>query len=110
MIGECFLLGDGVEPDVNAAADWFEKAALKGETRAQTALGLLYLYELKDRAKAKHFFEMAAKKGDADAIQELKGMESAVKVDANVEEELPKKRFWWDRTHELNERKRVMEK
>jgi TPR repeat protein len=108
LLGECFLLGDGVDADVNAAAEWFEKAALKGETRAQTALGLLCLYELKDRAKARQFLEMAAKRGDADAINELNGMEalSSAKADASVEE---KKRFWWDRTHELNERKRVME-
>ncbi len=104
LLGECFMLGDGCPVDCNQAAVWFQKAADAGELRAQTALGLLYLYELKDRIQARKFLEVAAKRGDADAARELKGMEEkkTFNVAQSVEEPV-KKKFWWDRTHELKE-------
>ena len=42
-LGDLYYQGLGVTVDVAAAADWYQKAAEKGDARAQVALGSLYL-------------------------------------------------------------------
>lgn len=106
LAGECFLLGDGCDADPKQAFVWFEKAAKAGELRAQTALGLLCLYELNDRAQARVYLTMAAKRGDSDAIRELKQLTEVTAKQPTLETAPEKKKFWWDRTHELNERRK----
>jgi TPR repeat protein len=106
VAGEIFLLGDGVETNVHQAFYWFSKAAAAGEVRADTALGLLCLYEFKDFIEAKRYLELAAKKGDADAARELKSLVTPSCVEEN---EVPQKRFWWDRTHELKSASKKIE-
>ncbi len=111
VVGRCYLLGDGVAEDTDLAAQWLTRAAdAPGATpKAQTALAMLLLYERNELARARHYFELAAKKGDQDAAKELELLSSKKSVVADKkteqEEEPRRVRFWWDRTHELNERK-----
>ena len=42
-LGILYANGHGVEKDLQAAADWYQKAAEKGNASAQLALALMYL-------------------------------------------------------------------
>ena len=41
-LGICYREGRGCEQSYEKAAEWYEKAALQGQTDAQSALGYLY--------------------------------------------------------------------
>jgi TPR repeat protein len=60
--------------DMEAAADWFYKAATNGHANAQSALGVLYEEGTgvsKDDSKAAKWYQMAAEQGVADAQMNL---------------------------------------
>jgi len=42
LIGECYLLSDGVPEDYEAAAAWYRAAAASGHPGAQNQLGVMY--------------------------------------------------------------------
>jgi len=61
-VGEIFERGLGGEPNYEAAAIWYEKAAAQGNNRAQFNLGALYEQGLgvpKDRLKALNLYRQA---------------------------------------------------
>jgi TPR repeat protein len=71
-LGVMLQLGDGGARDYAKAADWFEKAAAKGDATAMTGLGTRY-YDgrgglTRDYAKARELFEKAAAKGEPFAL------------------------------------------
>jgi TPR repeat protein len=65
----------GFTPDGARAADWYERAALAGNTEAQRKLGLLLAKGgaglATDAAKAKTWLQQAAAQNDADAKKAL---------------------------------------
>jgi hypothetical protein len=68
----------GFAPDGARAADWYERAALAGNTEAQRKLGLLLAKGgaglAADTAKAKTWLQQAAAQNDADAKKALEAM------------------------------------
>jgi TPR repeat protein len=67
------LLGNTVGGNYQAAAEWFEKAAVQGEPRAAFHLGDLYLYGKIERnhREAAKWFRVAAAKGNEEAVLRL---------------------------------------
>lgn len=62
-VGEIYERGVGGEPDYEAAALWYQKAAAQNYSRAQVNLGLLYEQGLgvtRDRVKALNLYRQAA--------------------------------------------------
>jgi uncharacterized protein len=66
-LGQAYRLGRGVPTNLAAAQTWFQRAASKGHTDAQTTLGLM-LFENGDRAGGVRWLKMAAEKGDPRAL------------------------------------------
>ena len=67
-LGVMYNIGRGVQQDIDEAESWFLKAAKQGHADAQSTLGYIYKYSLKqDHAKAENWFLKAAEQGDADA-------------------------------------------
>jgi hypothetical protein len=68
----------GFTPDGARAADWYERAALAGNTEAQRKLGLLLAKGgaglTADAAKAKTWLQQAAAQNDADAKKALEAL------------------------------------
>lgn len=68
--GFCLLHGHGVEPNVEDAARWFNKAALMGESRAYFALGEMQENGIGcriNKLEATELYKKAAKAGDPNA-------------------------------------------
>ena len=74
-LGLMYFAGQGGVPkDEAKAAEWFYKAAMQGEARAQFYMGLLHSGGqgvALDNTKAAEWFNKAANQGDADAQYEL---------------------------------------
>lgn len=62
-LGQAYKLGRGVQPDLNAALDWYRKAAQQGHLRAEDNLGLL-MFQQGDRANAISYLQRAAARGE----------------------------------------------
>jgi len=43
MLGECYYYGDGVDKDIDKAANWFKRGAWQGDEQSQYSLGFLYI-------------------------------------------------------------------
>lgn len=66
--------GQGVEPDLAKAIEWYQKAANKGHALAQTNLAYFYLFGIgveKDEKKAFELYQKAAKQNCAPALKTL---------------------------------------
>ena len=73
IVGECYYIGYGVNPDWNKAKTMFEKAS-NFNNHAFFNLGWCYLFGIgveKNEMKAVHYFEIAANKWDYDAMYAL---------------------------------------
>ncbi|OLS99035.1 hypothetical protein BJF90_39955 [Pseudonocardia sp. CNS-004] len=68
-------------PDLDAAREWFGKAAALGDVAAMYSLGSLYQNKIvpPDRVAAKRWYEKAAAGGHADAMNEVGGFHYADK-------------------------------
>lgn len=68
-LGQVYRLGRGVEKDMAAARNYYERAARLGHVSAQGNLGTLYFFAedtaLKDQEKAVSWWQEAATNGDA---------------------------------------------
>lgn len=62
-LGQAYKLGRGVQPDFNAAIDWYRKAQRQGHLRAEDNLGVL-LFQQGDRAGAMPFLQKSASRGE----------------------------------------------
>lgn len=77
-VGYYYAYADGVQRDIKEALKWLNKAAAKGNVKAESTLGALYrdgvnhpatVWELKrDPKQAEKWFRKAAAKGDAAAM------------------------------------------
>ncbi|BAV63853.1 SPOR domain-containing protein [Sphingobium cloacae] len=65
-MGQAYKLGRGVSTDLNAAIQWYRKAAAQGHLRAEDNLGLC-LFQQGDRSAAMPYLERAAARGDSRA-------------------------------------------
>jgi len=65
-MGQAYKLGRGVSSDLDAAIQWYRKAAAQGHMRAEDNLGLS-LFQKGDRAAAMPYLERAASRGDSRA-------------------------------------------
>lgn len=73
-LAHMLLNGRGMEKDVHAAVEWYEKAAERDDDVAQNNLGLLYQYGIgveKNLTKAFEYYEQAASKGNATALYNM---------------------------------------
>lgn len=62
-MGQAYKLGRGVQSDLNAALDWYRKAAAQGHLRAEDNLGLI-LFQQGDRAGAMPYLQRSAARGE----------------------------------------------
>ena len=74
------LSGEGAEKDEKKASEWHQKAALKGEPRAQYSPS--HMYEVgvgvkKDAKKSDEWLEKAARNGHMEAKRTLTAREDA---------------------------------
>lgn len=79
MIGVIYEKGEGVAIDHAEAAQWYRKAADKGNSAAQYRLGRLYERGLgveQSREEAIKWYKKSAKQGYVDARQALKRMDA----------------------------------
>jgi TPR repeat protein len=71
QVGECYASGRGVTRDFNQAAEWYRKAADKGDIGGEVHLAALYRDGGKnfprDMAKAAEWYRKAAEQGDVTA-------------------------------------------
>jgi TPR repeat protein len=71
LVGESYAAGKGVERDLKQAAEWYRKAAEKGDVAGELHLAALYRDGGKgfarDMAQAAAWFRKAAEQGDAGA-------------------------------------------
>ena len=83
-LGLRFFRGDDVKQDSYSALRWMRDAAERGDTRAQLAVGKLYLMGLEemgaDPAEAEKWLSMAAGRGNKEA-RSLVGQAQAAKAD-----------------------------
>lgn len=81
-LGLRYFRGDGVRQDSYQALQWMRDAAERGDRKAQTAVGKLYLMGLEemgsDPAEAEKWLSIAAGRGDKEA-KKLLGQASAAK-------------------------------
>jgi TPR repeat protein len=69
-LGEAYRDGEGVAPDLDAAADWFNRSARNGSPRGQYLLGRAYANGrgvVRDPERAARWFARAAAQGHAPA-------------------------------------------
>lgn len=74
LLGELYVNGLGVIPDLVKAKEYFQYAAKRGDTNAMTTLGMMALAGKgmdKDISLAKAYFEKAAEKGNPLACHQL---------------------------------------
>ena len=62
-MGQAYKLGRGVQPDLNAAIEWYRKAAQQGHLRAEDNLGLL-MFQQGDRTGALPYLQRASARGE----------------------------------------------
>ena len=62
-LGQAFKLGRGVPQDMNAALEWYQKAAVQGHRQAEDNLGLL-LFQQNRRPEAMPFLQRSAELGE----------------------------------------------
>lgn len=62
-LGQAFKLGRGVPQDMNAALEWYQKAAVQGHRQAEDNLGLL-LFQQNRRPEAMPFLQRSAERGE----------------------------------------------
>ncbi|WP_416464952.1 SPOR domain-containing protein [Sphingomonas sp. VDB2] len=62
-LGQAYKLGRGVQPDLNAAIDWYRKATVQGHLRAEDNLGLL-MFQQGDRTGAMPYLQRASMRGE----------------------------------------------
>jgi TPR repeat protein len=71
LVGESYAAGKGVEQDLKQAAEWYRKAAEKGDVAGERHLAVLYRDGGKnfprDMAQAAEWFRKAAEQGDVNA-------------------------------------------
>jgi TPR repeat protein len=71
-VGEVYAAGNGVARDYKQAAEWYRKAADKGDIAAEMHLAALYRdgggkYFVRDMAQAAEWYRKAAEQGDVTA-------------------------------------------
>jgi TPR repeat protein len=70
-VGECYAAGQGVERDLRQAAEWYRRAAEKGDVAGELHLAALYRDGGKgfprDMDQAAEWYRRAAEQGDASA-------------------------------------------
>lgn len=79
-LGWCYYYGDGVEKNLEKAANCFHKAAELGYTQAQLQLGECYANGWgvpKDRNQANYWYTKAAEQGNEDAKRRLEDSTAA---------------------------------
>ncbi|MBA3568414.1 MAG: sel1 repeat family protein [Pyrinomonadaceae bacterium] len=78
ILGGMYLLGRGVENNVEKATQWLELAAGKGQVEAQSMLGIMYATGVgvaRDIPEAKRWLKSASEAGDKHAIRMLQMIE-----------------------------------
>jgi putative lipoprotein len=103
-----FFRGDGVRRDSYKALTWMRDAAERGNTKAQVALGRLYLSGFEemgsDPAEAESWLLAAAGKGDPEAKKLLEEAQKAKKDEAEYRRWVNAHRalwmgYWWNAYH-----------
>ena len=103
-----FFRGDGVKRDSYKAVTWMRKAAEQGNTKAQVALGRLYLGGFEemgaDPAEAESWLLAASGKGDAEAARLLQEAQKAKADDVAGRRWVDAHRaawlgYWWNAYH-----------
>ena len=59
MLGVAYMMGEGVEKDLDKAIEWFEKAVAEGLQGSAFSISMIYSDYLKDNAKAEHWIGVA---------------------------------------------------
>lgn len=77
-LGAMYMVGQGVERDLQKAILWFKKSAEQGEVLAQHNLGVIYLQGVEKQpanlVEAAHWFTMAAMQGEPRSQHTLGGL------------------------------------
>ena len=103
-----FFRGDGVRRDSYKALTWMRDSAERGNTKAQVALGRLYLSGFEemgsDPAEAESWLLAAAGKGDPEAKKLLEEAQKAKKDEAEYRRWVNTHRalwmgYWWNAYH-----------
>lgn len=83
-IGHSYLMGQGVDKDINKAVSYYEKSALHGLKASILALAYLYFEEIhigKDLIKAATWFYVAASLGFNESFEELKKIQNQISTE-----------------------------
>lgn len=96
-VGEAYAAGSGVEKDLKLAAEWYRKAAEKGDIAGQLHLAVLYRdggkgFE-RDMAQAAEWYRKAADQGDVGA-QGMMG--TLYSMGQGVEQNYAEAYYWLD--------------
>jgi len=81
MMGECFLIGDGITQNLEAARSWYVKSADQGYPPAKCKLGTMLIKGMggdKDIGKGHVLWIEAADKGNKNAKANITGFENAI--------------------------------
>lgn len=90
-LGFFYQQGTGVPKDSKRAIYWLKKAAAKGDKKAPTMLGIIYMKE-KDYPKAFDWFKKGAKKG----VPESQGLLGSVYLEGlpGIKPDYQEARYW----------------
>ena len=75
VLGNCYMVGKGVEQDYTKAFEWLNKASLQGNHNGQYLMGICYTFGYgveKNYNLAVEWLQKAAEQGDESAIELLK--------------------------------------
>ncbi|RMH17921.1 MAG: sel1 repeat family protein [Gammaproteobacteria bacterium] len=104
-LGNLYSRGQGVEKNLELAAEWYQKAANQGHADAQNNLGIAYSRGLgvaKDGVYAMALFRQAAEKGHIDAQNNLGGI---LITGQGVERNIPEAIRWFKKAAAKNSAK-----
>jgi TPR repeat protein len=59
MLGVAYMMGEGVEKNLDSAISWFEQAVEKGLQGSAFSLSMIYSDYLNDTTKAQHWIDVA---------------------------------------------------
>jgi uncharacterized protein len=95
LMGQLYAKGQGTEQNDDKAIYWYELAAKKGHTGAQTALGVIYLNGtgvIANPETARYWLLKAARKNDAQAFYHL----GKICEQGRDPADLPRAMVWYD--------------
>jgi TPR repeat protein len=99
-LGLRYFRGDGVRQDSYQALQWMRDAAERGDRKAQTAVGKLYLMGLEemgsDPAEAEKWLSIAAGRGDKEAKKLLSQASAAKKNEVAYRRWVDSQRVYWN--------------